>query len=129
MNYDEFLTAVAERGGPADRAHSDQATRSVLATLGQRLAGGEPHDLASQLPVELQHTLTEHTGPAETSDDVDDFCRRLADREGRNCTPEQALTHAQAVLGTIASFVSSGEIEDLKAQLPAAYAALFGPAA
>jgi hypothetical protein len=29
-------------------------TRTVLARLGQRLAGGEAKDLAAQLPVELQ---------------------------------------------------------------------------
>lgn len=101
----------------------------MLATLGQRLAGQEANDLASQLPVELQATLTQHTGPAEIGDDVDDFCRRVAEREGRDCTPEQALAPSQAVLGTITSFVSAGEINDLKSQLPAGYAVLFDIAA
>jgi uncharacterized protein (DUF2267 family) len=129
MNFDEFLYAVGERGGPMEPAHADQAVRTVLATLGQRLAGGEPKDLASQLPPELQDTLTAHTGEAEIGDDVEDFCRRVAEREGWNCTPGEALTHAQAVFGTLATFVSAGEIEDLKAQLPAGYAALFARAA
>lgn len=39
--------------------------------------------------------------------------------------PEEALTHARAVLGTIATFVLTGEIRDLRAQLPTGYAALF----
>ena len=38
---------------------------------------------------------------------------------------EQALSHARAVLGTIAGFVSEGEIRDLRSQLPAGYAPLF----
>ncbi|ASU80069.1 DUF2267 domain-containing protein [Actinopolyspora erythraea] len=51
--------------------------------------------------------------------------RRVADREGAVATPETALTHAQAVLGTMAEFVSAGEVDDLRSQLPAGYAPLF----
>lgn len=125
MNYDEFLTVVGQRGGPVEKTHADQATKVVLATLGQRLAGQEPRDLASQLPPELQDPLLQHTGPDETSDDLDDFLRRVADREGHGCSPDDALAHARAVLATIASFVSRGEIQDLQAQLPTGYKPLF----
>jgi uncharacterized protein (DUF2267 family) len=129
MKYREFLKAVAERGGPTEPAHADQAAKAVLAALGQRLAGGKPKDLASQLPLELQETLTAHSGEPDIGDDVEDFCRRVVEREGWNCTPGEALTHAQAVFGTIATLVSAGEIEDLKSQLPAGYAAPFARAA
>ncbi len=125
MKYDQFLAVVSEQSGVNDRDHADQAAKIVLATIGQRLAGHEPRDLASQLPQELQGPLLQHVGADETGDDLDDFLRRVADREGRGCSPEQALSHAQAVIGTIAGFVSEGEIEDLRAQLPTGYAALF----
>lgn len=125
MKYDEFLSAVEQHGGPSNREHADQASKVVLATIGQRLAGQEPRDLASQLPPELQDPLLQHNGTAETGDDLDDFLRRVADREGEGCGPEAALSHAQAVLGTIATFVSAGEIEDLRTQLPTGYAVLF----
>lgn len=126
MNYDEFLARVGQHGGPVERDHADQASKIVLATLGQRLAGREPQNLASQLPQELQHPLLQHDGlAAEIGDDLDDFLRRISDREGRGCSTEQALSHARAVLGTMASFVSTGEIDDLRSQLPAGYAALF----
>lgn len=125
MNYEEFLAAVGNHGGPTEHGHANQACKVVLDALGQRLAGHEPHDLASQLPVELQDTLLIHTGTAETSDELDDFLRRVADREGRSCSPDEALQHARAVLGTMATFVSAGEIEDLRAQLPADYSPLF----
>lgn len=126
MNYDEFLARVGQHGGPTDRAHADQASKIVLATLGQRLAGREPHNLASQLPGELQHPLLQHDGvAAEIGDDLDDFLRRISDREGRGCNTEDALAHARAVLGTMASFISAGEIQDLRSQLPAGYAAVF----
>ena len=125
MNYDEFLTAVAENGGPTDREHADEAARTVLADLGKRLAGNEPHDLASQLPRELQQPLLEHNGEQETGDDLDAFLRRVADHEGRGCDPEEALEHARAVLSTIAAFVSEGEVADLRSQLPAGFTPLF----
>ena len=125
MNYDEFLTQVGQRGGPGDREHADAAAKQILAALGQRLAGNEPHDLASQLPGELQDPLLRPTSRAEIGDDLDDFLRRVSEREGRGCDTEQALSHARAVLGTIAGFVSEGEIQDLRSQLPAGYAPLF----
>jgi uncharacterized protein (DUF2267 family) len=129
MTYEEFLATVRRHGGPGDNAHADQASRIVLASLGKRLAGGEPRDLASQLPQELQDPLLAHTGAAETSDDLDEFLRRVAEKEGYGCSPEQARSHARAVLGTITEFVSQGELEDLRAQLPAGYATLFERAA
>lgn len=128
MKYDEFLTRVSQRGGPVEHEHADAAAKQVLVALGQRLAGNEPHDLASQLPGELQAPLLRPTSAAEIGDDLDDFLRRVADREGRGCDTEEALTHARAVLGTIGSFVSAGEIRDLRSQLPTGYAPLFEPA-
>lgn len=125
MQYDEFLKHVREHGGPHDREHADAATKQILAAIGQRLAGNEPHDLASQLPPELQEPLLRNTASAEIGDDLDDFLRRVAEREGYDCNPEDALTHSRAVMGTIAGFVSKGEIEDLRSQLPAGYAPLF----
>lgn len=128
MKYDEFLNQVRQRGGPVEREHADAAAKQILAALGQRLVGNEPHDLASQLPAELKDPLLRRTGDAEIGDELDDFLRRVADREGHGCSSEEALTHAQAVLSTIADFVSAGEIQDLRSQLPAGYAPLFEPA-
>lgn len=127
MKYSEFIKEVGKHGGPTDREHAEEVTRIVLATLGERLAGMEPHNLASQLPQELQNELLVEVGSAEFSDDIDDFLRRIADRESRDCGPETALSHAQAVLGTMSSFVSAGEINNLRSQLPAGYAPLFQP--
>lgn len=127
MNYNEFLTRVGQNGGPTEHNHADAASKQVLATLGQRLDGREPRDLASQLPAELQSPLLEHVGAAETTDDLDDFLHRVADREGYGCTTEAALAHSRAVLGTIAGFVSTGEIHDLRSQLPTGFKPLFEP--
>lgn len=125
MRYDEFLAAVAQHGGPADRDHADVATRTVLEDLGKRLVGNEPQNLASQLPEEMKQPLLRHSGEPETGDDLDAFLRRVAEHEGRGCDPEQALAHARAVLSSMAGFVSAGEISDLRSQLPAGFATLF----
>ncbi len=125
MRHDEFLVKVGEHGGPTDRDHADRATRVVLEDLGKRLQGNEPRDLAAQLPAELQEPLLRHVGAAETDDDVDAFLRRVAEHEGHGCDPEQAREHTRAVLSTMASFVSDGEIADLRSQLPAGFAPLF----
>lgn len=124
MRYDEFIGHVREYGEIADRQHAEQATTATLEVLAHRLAGGEPSDLAAQLPTELKQLLDQHDGAGEVFD-VDDFLRRVAARESRGCSPEQAREHAHAVLTTLARGVSGGEIANLRAQLPAGYAPLF----
>ncbi|MBQ6643393.1 MAG: DUF2267 domain-containing protein [Saccharopolyspora sp.] len=126
MNYDEFLATVRRRTALPDNAEAEQTTRIVLSTLGQRLAGQEPRDLADQLPEQLKDPLLERTGSAENRDDFGDFLERIADQEGPNSNPDLAREHAHAVVGTMAQFVSRGELEDLRSQLPSSYAPLFG---
>lgn len=125
MQYDQFLKRLGQVGGPADRGQADAVAKVVLATLGQRLTGNEPTDLASQLPPELKDPLQEHAGQSEQIGDVDDFLRRVADREGPGSNPDVARAHTRAVLATLGEFVSPGEIKDLRSQLPAGYAPLF----
>lgn len=124
MQYEEFIAGVRDAGALADRDHVEQAATATLQVLGQRLAGGEPSDLAAQLPIELKSLLDQHGGAGE-SFDVDDFLRRVAAQEGRGCSPEQARDHARAVLATVAAAVSAGEVANLRAQLPAGYGPLF----
>ena len=123
MKYEEFIANVRDDSSIDDRAHAERATAATLDVLGQRLAGGEPSDLASQLPAGLKELLDGHTGDAE-SFGVDEFCRRVAQREGGRTSPDQALEHARAVLATVARSVSPGEVDNLRSQLPAGYAVL-----
>jgi uncharacterized protein (DUF2267 family) len=122
MTFDEFIKQVQERGGFETREHAEQATRATLAVLGERLAGGEPSDLAAQLPGELAE-LARYDGPAESFDTAE-FYRRIADREQMGCMPGQAREHAMAVMSTVVDQVSEGERNDLAAQLPADYGEL-----
>ncbi len=58
MKYGEFIAQVQQRARLGSRDEADVATSATLTTLGERLAGGEAKDLASQLPVEIGHYLT-----------------------------------------------------------------------
>ncbi len=124
MQYDEVIAKVNSELGLGDTARAGEIVTSTLDLLGQRLAGREPVDLAAQLPQELKEPLTRHTGAAEQFD-VDEFLRRLAQREGHGVGPDQARDHARVVLSTINGFVSQGEVADVQSQLPAGYALLF----
>lgn len=124
MKYSEILNKVDSELGLNDKQQAEVIVTGTLELIGQRIAGQEPSNLASQLPKELQEPLTRHTGSAETFN-VDEFLRRLADHEGTGVDPESAREHAQTTLRVIGSFVSDGELEDVRDQLPAGYAPLF----
>lgn len=123
MRQDEFLAVVRERGEYADNDEAQRVTETVLALLGERLAGGEAKDLASQLPGELQEVLLRAPTEGE-SYGVEEFLRRAAER--LDATSETALWDASAVLSTVADAVSGGELNNVLSQLQAGYAELFG---
>ncbi len=121
MQLHEFLGRVQERGNIDSKDQALNAVRATLETLSERLKGGEPLDLAAQLPVALQGYVG--VGQGERFD-PDEFCRRVARREGID--EELARSHAEAVLNVTQEAVSSGEIRDVLAQLPREYHSLFG---
>lgn len=123
MRYDEFLAKVRERGEYTDNDETTRVTETVLALLGERLSGGEPKDLASQLPGELQEVLLRAPTEAE-SYGVQEFLRRAAER--LNATEQTALWDTSAVLSTVAEAISGGELNNVLSQLPSGYAELFG---
>lgn len=50
MKEHEIIAAVRETARTDSTEHTEDAVRATLAVLGERLAGGEPGDPASQLP-------------------------------------------------------------------------------
>ncbi|QBD78921.1 DUF2267 domain-containing protein [Ktedonosporobacter rubrisoli] len=127
MDHDAFIGQVQHRAHLSSRGDAERATRATLQTLGERLAGGEAKDLASQLPPQLaQYTLSGLPGLGERFP-LDEFYLRVSDREGANL--QDATHHAQAVIGVLQTAVSKGEIDDILAQLPAEYNRLFITAA
>ncbi|NIH83593.1 DUF2267 domain-containing protein [Amycolatopsis granulosa] len=119
MKEHEIIAAVRRTAGLADAGHAEAATRATLTVLGQRLAGGEPGDLAGQLPAGIREALPE-TGEG-ASFGVEEFYRRVMDAEGHGCTQDGAREHARAVIAALKAGVSQGEFDHLERQLPADY--------
>jgi uncharacterized protein (DUF2267 family) len=121
MQLHEFLGRVQQHASIDSRERALDAIRATFETLSERLQGGEPLDLASQLPLLLQDYVD--IGEGERFD-LEEFFRRVAEREGTD--EAQAREHARAVLEVTTEAVSSGEINDVLAQLPREYHGLFG---
>jgi uncharacterized protein (DUF2267 family) len=114
MKYESFLGAVSQRASiPTDTA--ERATRATLETLADRLTSGEALDLAAQLPKPMATALRPRTEEAQTFGG-DEFIRRVATRFG--CDERVAKGVVRAVFATLREAVSSGEFDDVLAQLP-----------
>ncbi|HLR94415.1 MAG TPA: DUF2267 domain-containing protein [Jiangellaceae bacterium] len=119
MRYDEFVAEVRDRGQYLDQDQAERAVKAVLTVLGERLVGGEPKDLAGQLPGDLSEFLLKRADQEE-SYGVDGFIDRVAE-ELSGATAETARQDATAVLTTLAETVTAGEFTDVLAQLPREY--------
>lgn len=64
MNYDEFITAVDDRGHYDSHSHARNITRSVLEILATRIPAGLAAELAAQLPSPLAETLHPAASPS-----------------------------------------------------------------
>lgn len=119
MQFSEFLGQVQHRAQLPTLGHALTATRATLVTLGERLAGGEPRQLAAQLPREIAHFVTLGEPGSMGSGqrfDIDEFITRVSLREG--VEPPRAAVHAQAVLSVLDDAVSPGEMAQVRTQLP-----------
>jgi len=123
LKYDEFIGQVRHRARLSSHAEAERATRATLETLAERLAGGEAHDLAAQLPPELAHFLQLPDAGIGAKLTLDEFFELVSVREGIDLP--DATFHARVVIGLLTEAVSMGEIEDVRVQLPAAFAQLF----
>jgi uncharacterized protein (DUF2267 family) len=94
MEEQKIAAAVSGTAGMTDREHASSATRATVAVLRQRVAGDD------------------------ASFGVEEFYRRVADEEGRGCTPDGAREHARAV---VAELKARGQLDDLAAELPDDY--------
>jgi len=123
LKYDEFLGQVQHRAGLGSHAEAERATRATLETLAERLAGGEAHDLASQLPAELARSLEAPDAGIGAKLTLDEFFELVSERERADLPT--ATFHTRVVIGVLTEAVSQGEIQDVRVQLPAAFAQLF----
>jgi uncharacterized protein (DUF2267 family) len=113
MTYGELL-AMVERRGHVDRRGAERAVEATMRTLAERLSPDEARQLAAQLPPELLGWLHTETPPARF--DVDEFLRRVADREEIDVAA--AELHVRAVFDAVRQAISAEELRDLEATLP-----------
>jgi uncharacterized protein (DUF2267 family) len=115
MKDEEFIAHVARN---ADLSEEDAAalTRATLATLAERVTGGEAQDLAAQLPAPLKTALISAHQNAEAFS-AKEFVERTAERAGTD--PDVAEVAIEAVLATLRDAVTPGEFDDVLSQLPA----------
>ncbi len=125
MKYDEFIGQVQNRARLASRGDAERAARATLATLTERLAGGEAKDFISQLPGELGEQIALETVGAGIGErfSPNEFFRRVGIREGTELP--QATFHARAVIDVLKEAISAGELKDIRSQLPPEFNRLF----
>ena len=123
MIHDEFIGQVQHRARLSSRGEAERATRATLETLAERLAGGEAKDLAAQLPPVIGHHLRSQQSAQGERFSLEEFFRRVSLREGID--PPKAVFHARAVIEVLREAVSPGELDDVRAQLPAEFARIF----
>jgi uncharacterized protein (DUF2267 family) len=124
MNHQDFIEEVQKRGGLSDSADAERATRVVLEMLGEHLAGGEPNDLASQLPPELGQYLRRPDAGVGVSMERWDVYNMVSQREGVDLPA--AVRHARAVISVLRDAVTPGEWQDVLSQLPPDFEPLVG---
>jgi uncharacterized protein (DUF2267 family) len=119
MSYEEFIRIV-EVHAEVGWDEAERATRAVLETLAERIAGGEARDLVTRLPTQLAPFL--HTNEDAERFDADEFIRRVAERAGAD--PDTAERYTRAVFTAVWRAVGRSEFDDVVAELPRDFAPL-----
>lgn len=116
--YGRLLHAVEQQAALKGREQAELALTIGLGALCRRLLPTEARHLLSQLPSRLHAVLAEHLVGPDKRITAAHIEAELA--AGLGLSPERAAEVLSAVLEVVASCVSAGEIEDVRAQLPAA---------
>ena len=114
MRYEEIIASVAERTG-LFRGDAVALTCATLATLAERISGGEARDMTAQLPPPLKNPLRPAQEEAEAFG-FDEFVNRVAQRSQCDSTVSGAAV--DAVMVTLRDAVTPGEFDDVLSQLP-----------
>jgi uncharacterized protein (DUF2267 family) len=120
LDRDRFIELVAQWADVGFDS-AERAARATLEALGERIDRGEAQQVAEQLPPEVAPWVAT-TGPAQGFD-VDEFLRRVADREGVGI--QEAERQARAVFQVL-RHVLEKEFDDVVAELPKDFAPLLG---
>ncbi|MDY6997663.1 MAG: DUF2267 domain-containing protein [Actinomycetota bacterium] len=117
MKDHELISAIRTNSDLATSEDVEAAAHATLSVLGQRLAGGTPLNIGSQLPGAFaDHLAVVGEGERFT---LDEFYRRVARIEGTDA--DHARHHARAVMAGLRTAVERSEFDNMLAQLPADY--------
>ena len=119
------MLAAVNRWLHADEDTLWRAIRATLETAAERLDKNECRHLSAELPDRIAPFLFTAT-PAERFD-VDEFLRRVAEREGTDVATAQH--HARAVFAALREAVSDKAYSHMTAELPKDFAPLVEPMA
>jgi uncharacterized protein (DUF2267 family) len=122
VNQKEFLESVTVRGRLSPQ-QAERLTEATLTVLADRISAGEAEDLAAQLPKGVRDWLVSKEEPAQKFD-LEEFIRRVSERAAVDL--DAATRGAWAVLSTIRRAVTTGEFEDMLAQLPKEFREFIG---
>jgi uncharacterized protein (DUF2267 family) len=127
MQSSEFYQTVQRRARLDDTEQARSAAEATLRTLAERIAEGEARNVADQLPDELGAPVAEASDGGTDNFGISEFFERVADRESdrESVDPQDAELHAQAATDALSQAISTGQLDDVLAQLPSEYDALF----
>jgi uncharacterized protein (DUF2267 family) len=127
----EWLNQLAPELGPGGPNRALLALRSVLHALRDRLPPNEAVDLAAQLPLLIKGVYFDGWHPSATpvkARSKAEFLGLVAKHAGGRMAEDEAERMTRAVFRLLARHVTSGEVEDIRGDLPAELAE-FWPAA
>ena len=128
MQQDEFLNKVQNYGDLDSTDEALRMTEIFLGTLGEWLYRTEVHNLAAQLPRELQGFLYRERDPERVREQtehlpLEEFYNRIKARA--DVTYKEAARIAHAVARVLQEAISPGEMEDVLEELPDEFGTLF----
>ena len=115
----QWLSDVKEEMGLADEEQACFVTRAVLHSLRDRLTVNETANFAAQLPMLLQGLYYHGWTPTNKPEKIrskDEFLSMVSENLMGRYAPEEA---AKAVFNIVEKRMTSGEVEDVKSNLPA----------
>lgn len=123
-DYDTLVDDFGERAGIGNLANAERAAIETLLTFGEYITAQEASELGILLPGALGDAVTERTtAPEERT--VEEFVGEVADREGIGVDEDDALTHVQAVMATIATHGGDDQLRQARQHLPEEFEPLF----
>lgn len=122
MKHDEFVGQLQHRAHLGSRGEAEGAIRATLETLADRIPQATAHHLAAQLPPEIAESLRHGI---EERFDIDDFFKRIAEREKKSLAI--AAFHARLVVSLLTQVVSHGIMLKVRHELPESFGMLFLP--